>query len=122
VTDAEKRALCRAFFDAVVSGDVATIERVLAPEMVSWQNARGTETPRDVLLRRIGGIAAAGNGFHYEDIVCEATSDGFVERHTACLTSPEGKPVRIPAVVVGLIKDGRITRIDEYIDSAAAPR
>jgi ketosteroid isomerase-like protein len=48
-----------------------------------------------------------------------ATDDGFVQRHVLVVTNRAGRRVEVPACIVATVHDGRITRIDEYFDSAA---
>lgn len=57
---------------------------------------------------------------HYEEPVVVETENGFVEEHYACTTLPDGTAFRMPVVVVGVVKGGKIVSMHEYFDSAAA--
>lgn len=58
--------------------------------------------------------------FRYEDRVVTGTDEGFVEEHMVCGTLPDGSALRLPACVVAEVRDGRIVRLREYLDTAAA--
>ena len=70
------------------------------------------------IARVIGWIAQNVRDFRYEDVRFEPTATGFVEQHMTCGTSPSGKPFAIPACIVCTVIDGRVSRLDEYLDSA----
>jgi ketosteroid isomerase-like protein len=57
---------------------------------------------------------------HYRVQRREALKDGFVQQHILEATLPDGTRWEMPACVVVRMKDGVITRLDEYIDSAHA--
>ena len=110
--------LCRQFFDAVASGGDALA--YCAPDCVMSQNG-GKERPVGTALERLlatfrGKVPA----LHYEDPVVVETENGFVEEHFACTNLPHGTAFRMPVVVVGVVRDGKIVSMHEYFDSAAA--
>jgi ketosteroid isomerase-like protein len=43
---------------------------------------------------------------------------GFVHQHVLSGTRKDGARLSLPACLVCEVKDGRITRLDEYFDSA----
>ena len=57
-------------------------------------------------------------GLRYEEIRRHVTPAGFVQQHVLRGTAPNGKPLEVPACILCSVKDGRITRLDEYLDSA----
>ena len=48
-----------------------------------------------------------------------ARAAGDLEAVRACY-APDGRPVAAPACVVAEVRDGRIARIEEYLDSSQA--
>jgi ketosteroid isomerase-like protein len=57
---------------------------------------------------------------HHEDVRLHVHGGGFVLQVTAVGTAPDGAPIRVPSCLVVTVRDGRITRFEEYADSAAA--
>ena len=115
---AEMLAVRSRFFGAVTSGDIDAVRACYAPDAVIWHNTDGVNQTVDENLRVLGWIAQNVRDFRYEDVRLEPTATGFVEQHMTCGTSPSGKPFAIPACIVCTIIDGRVSRLDEYLDSA----
>lgn len=109
---------CTALFTAFADSDETAIRALCAEEAVAIQN--GTPMKLNSLIRFTLKVNKVIKDFHYEDPIRSATATGFVEEHMVCGTLPDGKPLNIPACVVGEIQDGKITVLREYLDSAAA--
>ena len=58
----------------------------------------------------------------YEDVRRTVTPTGFVQQHVLRFTRADGTRQALPACLVVTCDDGRITRIDEYLDSAHLSR
>ncbi len=54
----------------------------------------------------------------YEEVRRHATPTGFVQQHVLRGRAPNGTPLEVPACIVCAVAGGRITRLDEYLDSA----
>jgi ketosteroid isomerase-like protein len=109
--------LCGRFFAAVSAGDLATVRAIYAPDAVIWHNNDDTEQTVDENLRVLRWATSRITGFRYEDVRRTATATGFMEQHTLRGTAPNGEELRVPACIVCTVRDGRITRLDEYFDS-----
>lgn len=116
----EMRALAERFFGAVVAGDINAVREMYAPEAVIWHAHTNEEQSVEENLRTLVAVAKYVKGFGYDDQRCVATEDGFVEQHVTRGTAPNGEAFTIPACIVCTVVAGRITRLDEYFDSAAA--
>lgn len=110
--------LAERLFDAVERGDVDALREIYAPNCEIWHNTDQQVQTVDQNLRTIGWIAANVSNFRYEEIQRQATETGFVEQHLTRGTGPSGKEFTVPACIVCTVVDGRITRLDEYLDSA----
>lgn len=116
--EARMFAICERFLGAIVRGDIEEVRTIYAPDCVIWHNnADATETV-DENMRTIEAVPKIVRGFRYEDVVRRATADGFIEQHVVRGTTPSGEELRIPAVLICTVANGRITRLDEYLDSA----
>ncbi len=118
--EAEMLALADRFFEAIPKGDIETIRSLYAPDAAVWHNFDGVAQTVDQNLRVLAWVAAGVEGLRYEDVRRRVTPDGWVQQHVLRGTAPNGKPLEIEACIVFTVADGRITRVDEYLDSAQA--
>ena len=120
---AEKiRALATRFFDAIENGDIGTIKNTYAESAVVWHNTDGAESSREENLRVLEGFIAAVPKRRYMRRRLEVFEGGFVQQHLLEGTLADGRKVSLSACIVCEVRDGRITRLDEYFDSAALAR
>jgi ketosteroid isomerase-like protein len=118
MTEQETLAFAERFMGAIQSGDVATVQACYAPDARIWHNNDGVEQTVDQNLRVLAWIARKLPQRHYRVLRREALSDGFLQQHVLEATLPDGTAWAMPACVVIRMKDGLITRLDEYLDSA----
>lgn len=110
--------LCEQFFAAITRGDIDAVAGFYAPNAVIWHNNDGIEMTPEQNLRALRWITKNMQDFRYEDVRRFDTGSGFVQQHTTCGTTASGAAFSIPACVIVQVVDGRITRLDEYLDSA----
>ena len=118
--EAEILALADRFFEAIPKGDVETIRRLYAKDAAIWHNFDGVAQTVDQNLRVLAWVAANVDGLRYEQVRRRVTADGWVQQHVLRGTAPKGEPLELEACIVFTVADGRITRVDEYLDSAQA--
>jgi ketosteroid isomerase-like protein len=105
------------FLDAVTAGDLATVEAIYHPDALVWHSNDGLEQPASANLLTLRWMAANLPGFRYENVRRYAIEGGAVEQHDTVVPLPDRDPLVLPAcLVVRVDGDGRITRLDEYID------
>lgn len=111
--------IARALFDALAQTDDQRVRALCAPTMTVSQNG---DNPMDLdaLLRFNRLVHGVVSGFHYEDMVCAATADGFVEEHVVRGTLADGTAINLAACIVASVCDGLVTSVREYVDTAAA--
>jgi ketosteroid isomerase-like protein len=107
-----------ALFDAIERGDVDAVRAIYAPDARIWHNFDQVEQSVDDNLRILGWMASAFTKRSYEVTFRKEWDDGFVQQHVLHLTKKDGTVVALPACIVARVVDGKITRIDEYLDSA----
>lgn len=117
---AEMTALAEALFAAVAAGDVAAAHALYAPDAVVWHNFDGIEQTLEENARTLEWMKRALPDFRYTDMRLAATPTGFVEQHVIVATNRRGERVAVPACIVATVVEGKVTRIDEYLDSAHA--
>jgi ketosteroid isomerase-like protein len=112
-------AVAGRLFAAIEAGDVDAVREVYDPAVEVWHNTDRAVQGREDNLTTLGWVARNLGGLRYTDIRRSATDDGFVQRHVLVATNRAGQRVEVPACIVATVRDGRITRLDEYLDSAA---
>src|SRR5438874_5208046 len=110
--------IAKRLFSAIESGDVEAVRQLYDPAVAVWHNGDGVEQSADENLRVLTWVTKNVSGLRYEEVRCQHTDTGFVQQHVLRGTAPSGVAVEIPACLVATVAGGRITRIDEYLDSA----
>ncbi|MEQ1866437.1 MAG: nuclear transport factor 2 family protein [Micropepsaceae bacterium] len=113
--------LAARFVDAIERADIDQIRAIYAPDARIWHNFDGKEQTVEENLKVLRWMARNLTDRHYRIQRRVEIPGGFVQQHVL-----EGKTVRgpfsMPACLVVLVEDGRITRLEEYLDSAHAAR
>lgn len=105
-------------FAAVARGDVESVRALYAPGIAIWHNTDGIAQDSEANLRVLAWMSKNITNMRYEDVSLVESESGFVQQHVLRGTAPNGEPFELPACMVGVVKDGLITRLDEYFDSA----
>lgn len=116
-TTARVAEVARAWVGPFLAGQRAPAE-LYADGVVTWHAATGTTTP---LGSRPSGarLRDAIADLHHEDVRLHVYADGFTLQATVVGTV-SGTELRLPVVLIATVVDGRITRFEEYADSASA--
>ena len=114
-------SLARRFFGAVEKGDLATVAELYHPEARIWHNTDLRVKTREENLAMLRWVAEHIRDFHYEDQRIVPTEDGFVATQVCRGRQEDGRPLELHTAVLCEVRQGRITRLDEYFDSARAP-
>jgi ketosteroid isomerase-like protein len=117
MTEGEIRELCETFFDAYQDRRVDVLERVLADDCVIWHNVFGRETSKQENLSRFHDSYRGQRRRTYDDRIVHAFHDGFVIQYQLRGVMTNGHTGSLWICIVARVRDGRITRIDEYMDS-----
>lgn len=105
-------------FAAIAAGDIDAVAALYHPDVVVWHNTDGMEqTAQDnlIILRWVTHNIA---DLRYEEVRRAETPAGFVQQHVMRGIAPNGTPIEVPACVVCTVENGKITRLDEYLDAA----
>jgi ketosteroid isomerase-like protein len=119
MSDEEMRALAKRFFDCVEAGDVDGLVANYAPDAKIWHNTDELEQGPDDNARTLRGMVARISDRVYDERRLSVFPGGFVHQHVLRGTrAHDGARLALPACIVCQVKDGKITRLDEYFDSA----
>jgi uncharacterized protein len=106
------------FFAALEAGDISTVRDIYAPDAVVWHNDDLFEQPVEENLKTLQGTVRAISGLRYDIVRRVATADGVLQQHVLRGRLPDGTEAELHAAMYLQVRDGHITRIEEYLDSA----
>jgi ketosteroid isomerase-like protein len=116
--EAEMRRLVKRFFDAVAQADYGTVSDSYAPDVVIWHNFDNVAQSREENLAVLSTMPQRLSDIRYDERRVEVFDGGFVQQHVLRATRKDGVRVAMPAVIVCRVANGKIVRLDEYLDSA----
>lgn len=114
--DRDTDALAERLFGAIAKGALNELREVYAPDAVIWHNTDGIEQSVDLHLSTLEMVTSSLDGLRYEEVQRQGTDSGFLQQHVLCAETSNGTELAIPCCLVATVKDGRITRIEEYLD------
>jgi ketosteroid isomerase-like protein len=118
VTDRELRELCTRYFDAVETHDLETVASCCAPDFRFWVNLSGQQSTLEQSLETLRNGHGLLRRRSYDDRRIDTFEGGFLARYSVCCVQHDGRRFSLSACVVAHCHKGRITRIDEYLDSS----
>jgi ketosteroid isomerase-like protein len=113
-------ALAHAAWDAASAGDVARFQSYFAPDAVVWHNFDQVEQPIAVAAAQLGAMMQHVGSITYEDRRYVSLPDGAVMQHVSTVALKDGRKVPVHTKIRMYVRDGRIQRVEEYFDTAAA--
>lgn len=122
MTDQEIEAFAEEFVDAVQRGDADHMRQCYAPDGVIWHNTDNVEQTIEDNVKVLEWFIRTLPDRKYTVLRREVIPDGFVQQHVLSATLPTGEPWKMDACVVVRMREGKIVRLDEYIDSAAGAK
>jgi ketosteroid isomerase-like protein len=118
MNERETLELADRFFSAIPKGDLETVRAIYAPDALIWHNNDQATQSVEQNLQVLAWVTKNIAGLRYEEIRRHVTPSGFVQQHVLRGTAPNGKALEVPACILCTVKNGRIARLDEYLDSA----
>jgi ketosteroid isomerase-like protein len=109
-------------FQAIEAGDIAAVAQIYGPDAVIWHSHTDTTETADENVKILGLVTKRLRDLRYEDVRRQRTERGFVQQHVLRARGPEGQRVELRACIVCDVVDGRIMRLDEYLDTTAVAR
>jgi ketosteroid isomerase-like protein len=106
------------FFAALEADDIDAVRAIYAPDALIWHNDDLIEQPVQENLKVLAALHQVVSGLHYEVIRRVPTEDGVIQQHVLRGTLPNGQDIALHAAMYLQVKDGHVTRIEEYLDSA----
>ena len=117
MTECEVRELANAFFDAYEAKRVDLLDKIYSDDCIIWHNVFGKDTTREDNLEAMRHDKGQRRRT-YDERTINAFPDGFVIQYTLGGVMHDGHRGAMPICIVGRVSGGKITRIDEYMDSS----
>jgi ketosteroid isomerase-like protein len=118
VVDTRHRKLCHDLLDAIEQGDLAGVERCYAPDMTMWFNVTDATSTREQNLEALAKGRDIQRRRLYNDRTIDTFDDGFLARYTCNVVLHDGSTVALWACLVAEVRDGKIVKLFEYLDSS----
>lgn len=115
-------ALAKKFFDRIEQGDISVLREVYAPNVEIWHNTDEQIQSLEDNVQTLQGFAQRIPKREYTNRRLQVFPGGFVQQHRLIGTRKDGKRVELEACIICKVENGRITRLDEYFDSAAVAK
>lgn len=118
-TEQDGETLAHRFFDAISAGDSALVSSLATTGCVIWHNYDGLDKPFSQMVPKLAAFREALAEFVYAERDYMSLPDGALALHTLHGVRPDGIGVDVPVAVRLRCIDGRIHRIEEYVNPAA---
>jgi len=118
----EAKQLCLQLIKAYEEGDEALLRDVYAPDARVWHDFEGINTfaagaqSVDENVATMLRLNTVADGISYDTLRLEDTESGFVEVHELTGSNKAGAPFSALAVLIGTVRNGKISRLDELIN------
>jgi len=106
------------FMRAIETGDLPAIRACYAPDARIWHNNDGLEQTVEENARVLDWVVRHLPKRHYEIKSRHVFDGGYVQQHVLQGTLRNGKAFSMPACLVVTVTNGKIARLEEYLDSA----
>lgn len=104
---------------AIQAGDTAAVRAIYAPDATIWHNFDEREQNPDENLLTLVDMHRRASNIRYTEIERFVSPGGFVQQHVLLADAKFG-PLRMPAIIRFWVENGRITRLEEYLDTRQA--
>ena len=113
------RQLAERFARAVAARDLDALATLFDDAASFWTNITRSAVSKAARLEQIALEFRTFARFAFEDARIDDFGTGFVLRATARGALPDGTTFAFPICIVADVRDGRIDRLEEYLDPAA---
>lgn len=106
-------------FTAIERGDLDALTALYADDIVVWANFDNREQNLERSMKVLTWMCANLRDRRYEVKRRERIEGGFLQEHVLHGTAANGAVIAMPACILATVVDGKVTRINEYLDPAA---
>lgn len=110
-------AIATRLFDALESGDVAALKELYAKDAVLWTNTTQRELPAREVAAFVPLFVRRMPDRKYANRRVIPFAGGFIHRHRLTGANRDGARVAAECCAIVTVVDGKVTRVEEYLDS-----
>jgi len=119
LTEAEMHDIGDRLVAAIAAGDVEGVRAIYAPDAQIWHNFDQRDQAPDENLLTLVDLHRRASNLQYTEIRRFVAPGGFVQQHVLTGVA-KGGPLKMPAMIRFWVEAGRITRLEEYLDTRQA--
>src|SRR5688500_6166216 len=119
-TREEVFAFADQFIDALNAGDAARVKEFYTPDGTVWHNFDDLDQPLADNLKMLEWFVRKAPTRRYRGVRRELLHGGWFQQHVLEAQLPNGRQLKLLACCVITLQEGRIKRIEEYVDPAQA--
>jgi len=117
---AEMNDVAGKLISAIQGGDVEAVRACYTADARVWHNFDEKDQTIDENLATLGWLSKRLTNRRYEILARRPFDGGYVQQHVLTGTLASGATFRMPACIVVQVRDGKIARLEEYLDTAQA--
>ena len=114
----EALGVAERFIAALNNADADAVRNIYSPDARIWHNFDETLQSVDDNIKTMLWIHGVLSDLHYDIQRREAIPGGFMQQHVLRGTLASGESFAMPACAICEVRDGRITALEEYLDTA----
>jgi len=119
LTETEMHELAERLLSAIVAGDTDGVRAVYAPDAEIWHNFDEQNQTVDENVLTMDDLHRRASGLAYTEIRRFLAPGGFVQQHVL-VGEAKGGPLHLPAIIRFWVANGRVSRLEEYLDTRQA--
>jgi len=119
LTETEMHDIADRLISAIAAADLDGVRAAYAPDAAIWHNFDQREQTVDENLATLVDMHKRATGLEYTQIRRFLAPEGFVQQHVL-VGQAKGGPLCMPAMIRFTVEDGRIARLEEYLDTRQA--
>lgn len=119
LTEAEMHDLADRLLAAISTGDGDGVRAIYAPDAEIWHNFDERNQSVDENAASMADLHGRASGLAYTEIRRFLAPGGFVQQHVL-IGQAKGGPLHLPAMIRFWVDGGRVTRLEEYLDTRQA--
>ena len=110
--------VARQLFEQIEAKRPDGVAALYADDVQVWHNFTNATQTKAENLRVLGGLTKNVAQIRYEVVERVLLGDRVMQRHLLRCRVANGEEIVIPACIFITVRDGKISRIDEYLDTA----
>lgn len=119
---ADPLAIAAELFAAIEAKAPERVAALYVDDIAVWHNFSNALQNKAENLAVLTRLTQTVAKIRYEIVERILLGDRVLQRHNLRCTKTNGEEVVIPACIFITVRDGRITRIDEYLDTGQSAR